>query len=145
METTVASQDSLIERFRAQLAEGETSDRTFGLSVGAVLLALSFVPVLRHHRPPVLWMIAAGALLLVTGVIAPSTLRQIKRGWLFLGFLIGLVVHPVALGVLFYAVITPCGLLMRLFGGDPLRLRATTQQSYWRERSAPISTMRDQF
>lgn len=150
METTVlsqgnVSQGNLVERFHAQLAEGEASDRSFGLSVGAILLALSFVPSLRHHRPPVLWMIVAGALLLVTGALAPAGLRQIKRAWLFLGFLIGLAVSPVALGVLFYAVITPCGFLMRLFGGDPLRLRPTAQRSYWRERSAPISTMNDQF
>jgi hypothetical protein len=134
-----------MERFRAQLAEGETSDRTFGLSVGGILIALGCAPMLRHHRPPVLWMMAVGALLAVTGAMAPAALRQIKRGWLFLGFLIGLVVSPVALGVLFYAVITPCGCLMRWFGGDPLRLRRTTQESYWRERSAPISTMNDQF
>jgi hypothetical protein len=145
METPAQPPDKLLQRFQAQLAEGEASDRTFGVSVGAVLLALGLVPVLKDHRPPGFWMLVIGALLLVTGVIAPGALRHLKRGWLFLGFLIGLAVSPVALGVLFYLVITPCGWLMRLFGGDPLRLRPTTQHSYWRERSAPVSTMHDPF
>lgn len=135
---------TLLSRFSAQLAEGETSDRTFGLTVGAIFLALSLVPLL-HHRPLLLWMAVVGTALLVTGVAAPSVLHSVKRAWLFFGFLIGLVVSPVVLGILFYGVISPCGFLMRLFGGDPLRLRATALQSYWRERQAPISTMQDQF
>ncbi len=144
MESTTAPHGSLLSRFHAQLAEGETSNRTFGLSVGAIFIALSFVPVM-HHRPPVFWMVVVGAGLFATGAAAPAALRQIKRGWLFLGFLIGLVVSPVVLGILFYGVIAPCGFLMRLFGGDPLRLRRGPFASYWRERPAPISTMKDQF
>ncbi len=145
MESATAPQGNLMSRFHAQLAEGETSDRSFGLTVGPIFLALSFLPMLRHHRPPVWWMVAVGALLTVTGAIAPRALRRIKRGWLFLGFVMGLVVNPVVLGILFYAVFTPCGLLMRLFGGDPLRLQPSPQASYWRERSGPISTMKEQF
>ena len=112
--------------------------------MGALLLALSFAPELRH-RPPVVWMAVLGAPLVGLGAVAPRVLRPVKRAWLFLGFAIGLVVNPVVLGVLFYAVITPWGLLMRLFGGDPLRLKPTTEESCWRGRSTPASSMTDQF
>jgi hypothetical protein len=145
MESTTAPHGSLMSRFHAQLAEGETSDRTFGLAIGGIFLALSFLPVVLHHRQPVFWMVAVGAVLFGMGAGAPASLRQIKRGWLFLGFLIGLVVSPIVLGILFYLVIVPCGFLMRRVGGDPLRLRPGPFASYWRERSAPISTMKDQF
>jgi hypothetical protein len=144
MESTMAKHDSVMSRFRAQLAEGETSDRTFGLAVGATLLALSFVPLIRHH-PPRIWMAVVGIVLGVLGAVAPKVLHAIKRGWLFLGFLLGLVVSPITLGILFYAVITPCGFLMRWFGGDPLRLRLSMLPSYWRERTEPLSSMQDQF
>jgi hypothetical protein len=144
MESSTAPRGNLLSRFHAQLAEGETSNRTFGLTVGAIFIALSFMPVI-HHRPPVFWMVVVGAALFATGAAAPAALGQLKRGWLFLGFLIGLVVSPVVLGILFYGVIAPCGFFMRLFGGDPLRLRSSAQPSYWRERPAPISTMKDQF
>lgn len=136
---------NLMERFRAQLAEREPSDRSFGLSVGGILLGLSLVPVLRHHRPPVLWMGIAGALLMVIGAAAPAALRPLKRAWLLAGHLMGLVASPVVLGILFYLVITPCGLLMRLFGGDALRLRPTGEQTYWSKRSALASSMNDPF
>jgi hypothetical protein len=140
---------TLLSRFSAQVAEGETSDRTFGLTVGSIFLALSLAPLIRH-RPVLLWTAVAGAALLAAGIVAPSVLRPVKRAWLFFGFLIGLVVSPVVLGILFYGVISPCGFLMRLFGGDPLRLRAGAssdhpQESFWRERQAAISTMKDQF
>jgi hypothetical protein len=144
MEIVNHIQAGLLSRFRSQLAEGETSDRAFGLTVGAIFMALSIIPVIRH-RPAVLWMVILGALLLAVGIAAPAALHKFKRAWLFLGFVMGLVVSPVVLGALFYLVITPCGFLMRLCGGDPLRLRRSGQQSYWREHSAPISTMKDQF
>lgn len=149
MEASTGASGTLLSRFSAQLAESETSDRAFGLTVGAMFLALSSVPLI-HRRPVLLWMAVMGAALLVAGLAAPSALRPLKRAWLFFGFLIGLVVSPVVLGILFYGVISPCGFLMRLFGGDPLRLRASPssddpQESYWRERQAPISTMQDQF
>ncbi len=145
MESTTAPHGSLMSRFHAQLAEGETSNRTFGLTVGAIFIALSLIPVVLHHRRPVFWMLAVGAVLSALGAGAPASLRQIKRAWLFLGFLIGLVVSPVVLGILFYLVIVPCGFFMRRFGPDPLRLRRGPFASYWRERSEPISTMKDQF
>jgi hypothetical protein len=144
MESTMAKHDSVMSRFRAQLAEGETSDRTFGLAVGTTFLALSFVPLIRHH-PPKIWMAAVGIVLAVLGAVAPTVLHGIKRGWLLLGFLLGLVVSPITLGILFYGVITPFGCLKRWFGADPLRLRHSVLPSYWRERTEPLSSMQDQF
>lgn len=134
----------LRQRFQQHLAEGETSDRTFGATVGGLLLALSLVPLL-HHRPPVLWMVGVGSPLVVTAAMAPRALRSLKRAWLFVGFAMGQVVNPVVLAVLFYGILTPCGFLMRMFGGDPLRLKRTNSLSYWRERSGPVSSMTEQF
>ena len=141
---SVPAQGTLAERFRAQLAEGESGDRTFGLTAGPLLMALGFLPVL-HHRPPLFWPMVLGAPLLVTAVAAPAALRPIKRAWLFAGFLMGLVISPVVLAAIFYLVITPCGFLMRLCGADPLMLRRYTPASFWRERSGPSSTIEEQF
>jgi hypothetical protein len=136
---------SLWTRFQAQLREGEASDRSFGFLVGGAFLLLGSISAFRHGRGR-LWMVVLGAILLLLAAAWPQSLRQIKRAWLFFGFLLGLVVSPVVLGILFYAVITPFGRTMRLFGRDSLLLRSNPGlASYWRERTGPPSSMTDQF
>jgi hypothetical protein len=136
---------SLWSRFQTQLGESEASDRSFGFLVGAAFLLLGLVPAIRHHDVR-LWMVILGGVLLVLAAALPRSLREIKRAWLFFGFLIGLVVSPVVLGVLFYGAITPRGWVMRLFGRDCLRLRSDPAlATYWRERTEPPSSMSDQF
>jgi hypothetical protein len=136
---------SLWARFQVQLGEDEASDRSFGFLVGGAFLLLGLISVARHGRGR-LWMVVLGGLLLVLALAWPRTLREIKRAWLFFGFLLGLVVSPIVLGILFYGVITPFGSLMRLFGRDSLRLRPNPGvPTYWRERTGPPSVMTDQF
>jgi hypothetical protein len=136
---------SLWARFQLQLGEGEASDRSFGLLVGGAFLLLGLAPVVRHGGMR-LRTVVLGAVLLALAAAFPRSLREIKRGWLFFGFLMGLVASPVVLGILFYGVIAPLGLLMRLFGRDSLRLRSNpTCTTYWRERTEPPSPMTEQF
>jgi len=142
---SVSQQAALWSRFQAHLAENEASERSFGLIVGGLLLLLGLLPVLRHGSIR-LWMIVPGVALVVLAAALPHSLRGIKRAWLFLGFLLGLVVNPVVLGFLFYGVITPLGLLMRFFGWDALRLHSNPAlATYWRERNEPPSSMMEQF
>lgn len=139
------SDHGLLTRFHAQLAEGETSDRSFGLFSGAAFLAFGLLPLIRNHSSkPLMWI--PGAALLVAGVACPGILRMPKRAWLFLGFLLGLAINPIVLGVVFATAITPAGWLMRRFGLDPLRLRTEeTLPTYWLARTGPASGMNDQF
>jgi len=140
-----APRGSLLDRFHTQLEEGETSDRGFGLWVGTAFVALGILPLVRHHasRP---WMWILGSAILVAAAAFPKILRMPKRAWLFLGFLLGQIVNPIVLGVLFFAVITPAGWLMRLLGSDPMRRRFDQAlSSYWQIRTEPPSDMNDQF
>jgi hypothetical protein len=145
MDSVPKNPKSLWSRFQAQLTAREASDRSFGLLVGGAFLLLGLLPAIKHGRVR-LWMIILGGILLLLAAVLPRSLWRIKRAWLFFGFLIGLVMSPVVLGILFYGVITPFGLLMRLFGHDPLRLRSNPAlTTYWRERTGPPSEMSDQF
>jgi len=136
---------SLWGRFQVQLSEGEASDRSFGLVVGGAFLLLGLVPAIRHGGVR-LWMVSLGGVLLVLAAVLPRSLREIKRAWLFFGFLIGLVVSPIVLSVLFYGVITPLAWLTRLCGRDALRLRSNPAlATYWRERTEAPSPMSEQF
>ena len=122
----------------------EPSDRSFGFLVAAALLILGF-----RHR----WAFAPGAAMAIAAAFSPRLFRGPKRAWLFFGDRLSLIANPVILGVLFFGVITPVGLLMRAIGRDPLRLKARPGlptywpglPTYWMERSTPPSDMTEAF
>jgi predicted anti-sigma-YlaC factor YlaD len=115
----------------------EPSDRSFGFLVAAALMILG-----SRHR----WAIAPGVAMAIAAAFSPRILRGPKRAWLFFGNLLSLIANPLVLGVLFFGVITPAGLLMRAFGRDPLRLKARPGlPTYWIERSTPSSDMTEEF
>jgi hypothetical protein len=121
---------------REQQIEG-SSDRAFGLVFAVVFLIIAGWPVISGETPR--WW--AGVLAAIFGVIAllrPAMLAGLNRQWLKLGILIGRAVSPVVLGVLFYSFMTPLGILLRISGKDPLRLRRDEKSdSYWILRKPP--------
>jgi hypothetical protein len=121
---------------RAEAAEG-SSDRSFGLVFAVVSILVGFWPLL--GGAPLRWWAlgVAGAFLLVS-LVRPALLAGPNRAWTKLGLLLGKIVSPVALGVLFFAVFAPLGFLFRLAGKDPLRLnRDPGARSYWIPREPP--------
>lgn len=97
--------------------------RKFALQVGLAFLAIGGISAWRgHHWPPrVLW--ALGGALLVAGLVAPGHLTRVYRAWMGLGNAIAKVTAPIVAGALYFLVLTPAGLLLRLFGRNPLRPR----------------------
>jgi hypothetical protein len=113
------------------------SNRSFGFVFSAFFLLVGLAPLRRHH-PIRLWAIGAAIVFLGVALIAPHVLKPLNRVWMQLGRLLGKVTTPIVTGLLFYLVFTPAGLLARLLGKDPLRLRFDPQaNSYWRERRPP--------
>ena len=125
-----------------------SSDRQFGLVVGVALAAIALWPLLRHGKVREVVLGAALAMLLV-GALVPTLLHPLNRVWASVGAMLGRMVNPVAMALLFYLVFTPIGLLARLFGKDSLHLRAGPDTaSYWIERQPagpPPETMANQF
>ena len=124
------------------------SERNFGLVFAAVFAIISLWPLLSAEKAR-LWLLAIAAIFLAAAFVAPHTLAPLNRLWYRIGILLGKVVTPLVLGVLWFAVVTPVGLLMRLFGKDPLRLkREPAAKSYWIERSPPgpiAGSLKNQF
>jgi multisubunit Na+/H+ antiporter MnhC subunit len=119
------------------------SERGFGLVVGGVLLLLG-------ARGLIEGTIAGRALgglgvtLIVLGFVAPRRLRSANELWHRLGLLLGRVVSPVVMLLVFTAVVIPTSAVMRLTGKDPLRRRDRRAESFWVVRTGPTS-FRDQF
>jgi Saxitoxin biosynthesis operon protein SxtJ len=95
------------------------------------------------------WLLAVAVGLVVISLFAAWTLRPLNRLWSRLGLLLNRVVSPIVLGVIFYAVVTPVGFVLRARGRDLLRLRFDqTAPSYWIVREPPgprPNTMNRQF
>ena len=121
------------------------SDRKFGLTVGAILAALSLLP-LRHHQPVRLWLLAPGVALVLLGAAAPALLGPLNRLWFRLGLLLNRVTNPIVMGILFFGVMVPMGLFLRR--RDLLSLRRdAAAESYWihRDPAAAPSSLTKQF
>ena len=114
------------------------SNRRFGLFMAAAFAVVAAYLWAAHH--PLQTAIAAVLAALFAGLalLRPALLLPVNRAWMTLGALLGLVVSPIVLGILFFGLFTPIALLMRLFGRDELRLRRSPAGvSYWRLRTPP--------
>jgi Saxitoxin biosynthesis operon protein SxtJ len=125
------------------------SDRKFGITFTILLSILAAFAAVNNLG----WM-ACGAALIGSAIIGaitltvPSKLRTLNEGWFYVGELMGKIVSPVVLGLIFFGLLTPISLATRLFGRDELRLRSRAAGSYWIRRDTTGSTgdsFRNQF
>jgi hypothetical protein len=126
------------------------TDRSFGLTVGGILLLVAAVRSYFHGVGWVQYGLAGiGVILILLGLVAPQTLRGLNQAWVRLGLIMFRFVNPVVLGLIYAVVIVPTGLLMRLTGHDPLSLKFDDRaESYWVVRDPPgpaPESMTDQF
>ena len=124
------------------------SNRNFGLVFAAVFTVIALWPLVSAAAPR-WWALAVAALFAIVAVMRPHVLAPLNMVWYRFGLLLHTIINPVVMAVLFFAVVTPTGLLMRAFGNDPMRLRREPDaKSYWIEREPPgpaPDTMRHQF
>ncbi len=113
------------------------SNRKFG---GFFTLVFAVLAWYLGRRWGLGWGVAAGGIsvaLALVSVAAPAWLTGLNRAWFRLGLLMGRVVSPIVLGLIFFGLITPVAVLMRLFGRDALRLKRSATDSHWIARDPP--------
>lgn len=121
---------------REEQIEG-SSDRSFGFVFGVAFLLIAVWPIF-HGQPMRWWSIGLAAIFGLLAILKPALLAIPNRLWTRLGVLLGKVVSPIALGVLFYGLIAPMGVVARLIGKDLLRLKLdAAADSYWIRRDPP--------
>ncbi len=115
----------------------KSSNRRFGWVFAGVFALMGLTPL--FHGAPPRWWAGVGLLVLVAVTIAaPAALTLPNRLWMRLGDVLHRITSPIMLAVLFYLTVTPMGILMRLVGRDPLRLRRSASEStYWIARNPP--------
>jgi hypothetical protein len=125
-----------------------SSNRSFGFVFAVVFLIVAAWPLF-SKEPPRWWALAISAAFALIAALRPALLEALNRWWTKLGLVLAAIVSPIALGILFYGIVTPLGALSRLLGKDPLRLkRDASAPSYWLPREPPgppPTSMTNQF
>jgi hypothetical protein len=121
--------------------------RQFGLVIGAVFTVIGLWPLVFRGEPLRLWAVGVGGLLIAFGGILPSVLAPIHTGWMWVGHILGWINTRILLSIVFYALLTPMGLVFRLMGKDTMKRGfAESSTTYRVVRSPrPHSHMKHQF
>ena len=113
------------------------SERSFGIVFAVVFAIIGLLPLIAAHSP-YYWSFGVAAAFLAAAFFAPRALAPLNRLWFRFGLLLHAIINPLIMGLLFYLVVTPTGLVMRLSGKDLLRLKFDPKaESYWIKRDPP--------
>jgi hypothetical protein len=125
-----------------------SSNRSFGLVFTVVFLIIGLIPLIGSGSVRI-WSLGLAALFLLASFIKPGILQPLNNLWTRFGLLLSKVMNPIILGLLFFLVVTPVGILMRIFSGNPMKPKFDpTAQSYWIKRDPPgpkPESLSDQF
>jgi len=121
-------------------------EQHFGFLFAAVFVIVAFWPLWPLHAPNLYWLAGAGAWAAVA-LICPRLLAPLYKLWMKFGHVLGWINARIILGVVFFVMVTPIGLVMRLSGKDLLRMRSPKSASYWIQRGKPLDpqSLRNQF
>ena len=122
------------------------SERNFGLVFAVVFALVGLWPILGGNGMRI-WALAVAAGFVLLAFVRPSVLRPLNLAWFRFGLLLGRIVSPVVMALIFFVAVTPTALIMRMFGKDVLRLRFDREaESYWIGRDDdPATSMKNQF
>ncbi len=120
-----------------------SSNKSFGIVFFIFFIAVAFYPLINNEEYR-LWALIISLIFLILGLINSSFLTPLNLLWFKFGILLGRIVSPIIMGLVFFGVVTPTGLIMKLFKKDLLRLKRNEKKSYWIERKTK-SEMKNQF
>ena len=121
-----------------------SSNRSFGIVFFIVFILIALYPLLNDQEIR-LWALIISAVFLILGLLKSKLLTPLNKLWFRFGIFLGKIISPIIMGFIFFLVVTPIGLIMRLLGKDVLNLKYNKERSYWIEKDGPKSKMKNQF
>ena len=120
------------------------SNRSFGIVFFIVFLIISLYPLLNNENLRI-WSLVISLIILILGLVNSKLLTPLNKIWFKFGLFLGKLVSPLIMGIIFFLVVTPIGLIMRILGKDLLNLKFNSKKSYWIEKDGLKSKMSNQF
>ena len=120
------------------------SNRSFGILFFVVFFVIGIWPILNDGEYRI-WSILISSVFLFLGIINSNFLTPLNKFWMKFGLLLGMIVTPIVMGIIFFLVVTPTGILLRLFRKDILKLKKNKSNTYWTLKDNDNNDMRNQF
>ena len=121
-----------------------SSNKNFGFVFFTVFLLIAIYPLI-HGEELRIWSLGISFIFLILGFTNSNILTPLNKIWFKFGIYLGKIVSPVIMGIIFFIVVTPIGLIMKILRKDLLNLKFNSQKSYWVEKTGLKSKMKNQF
>ena len=121
-----------------------SSNKSFGIVFFIVFLIIGLFPLLKGGDFR-LWSLIVSFIFLILGLINSSILTPLNKIWFKFGILLGEIVSPIVMGLVFFGVVAPTGIIMRILRKDLIGLKKNNTNSYWIEKNSKMSSMKNQF
>ena len=120
------------------------SNRSFGIVFFTVFLIIATYPLINNGEIRI-WFLILSLVFLILGLLNSKILYPLNKIWFKFGLLLGKLVSPLIMAIIFFLVVTPIGILMRILNKDLLNLKFNKSKSYWIEKNEQKSKMKNQF
>lgn len=121
-----------------------SSNRSFGIVFSIVFLIIAIYPLINDEDIRI-WSLVVSIIFLILGYFKSTILTPLNSLWYKFGIFLGRIVSPIILGVIYFFIVTPTSILMRLFKKDLLNLKFSNNKSYWIKKQGPKSEMKNQY
>ena len=120
------------------------SNRSFGIVFSVVFLLISIYPLINDENIRY-WSLLISLIFLILGILNSRILTSLNIIWFKFGLFLGKIFAPLIMGIIFFLIVTPIGLIMKFFKKDLLNLKFNKDKSYWIKKTGPKSKMKNQF
>ena len=121
-----------------------SSNRSFGIVFFTVFLLIAIYPFFKNENIRI-WSLIVSIIFLVLGILKSKLLTPFNKIWFKFGLLLGKIISPIIMSVIFFVVVTPTAILMKLLRKDLLNLKFNNNKTYWIEKNGSKSQMKNQF
>ena len=120
------------------------SNRSFGIVFFVVFLLIGIYPLINSSEIR-LWSLILSLIFLILGILNSRILNPLNKIWFRFGLFLGKIISPVVMCIVYFLVVTPTSILLKLMRKDVLNLKYNNKNSYWIKKEKNIGTMKDQF
>ena len=125
--------------------KSQSSNKSFGLLFFIVFLIIGLWP-LKNGESLNYYFIIASVVFLILGLLNSKLLSPLNKSWIKLGEILGIIIAPIVMALVYFAILTPISIIVRVFGKDLLGLKFLKEkETYWIKRKKNLGSMKKQF
>tara|TARA_Y100000590_G_scaffold450927_1_gene591400 strand:+ start:55 stop:456 length:402 start_codon:yes stop_codon:yes gene_type:complete len=133
-----------MKKINNNLENKMSTNKSFGVVFFIFFLIISIYPLFYDQEIRV-WSLVISLVFLILGLLKSELLTPLNKVWTKFGILLGNIVSPIVMGIIFFLIVTPISLLMKILGKDLLNLKKNHNKTYWIEKNDIKSKMKNQF